>query len=496
MWTLADFNATRWVEKNLKAVFVAKNGDDRNDGHPARPVASLARAAFLQKNAYYQQQFFNNGFNYGPIVIASGVYSETVNLAGCAVLGDGFVILDGSGAVTFHGGANGNFFLRALTIQNYGFLFNTGDTSMWAEKCRLINIDRFGGEGFTFIDIQLRENLHIKAPKYIGTTVVGAMSVDGCTFIDSSAGPDYDQFGRQYSIRNSYLDPTSRINAGNGLFAVYNCNIQGWVKAQRLADYQLSSGNQAIDCVSTEPGFNNPGASDYTLATTSPMRNLATDGGYVGAYGIGINFSGLPDADVVVNSQWNSTLGAFVLTNPNEKGSIEYIVKDFQRAWILKEALLVGEEDNIDRQTIDATQSYEMDSFGQPQNVQSGALEAGQVYWVTGYDTVTYGGLQYTDGQFIAATPAGGITYAAVGVGKVVRLLEVPNIRLYEMKFSSLSAVDCVSRPWSYFVFNKVPTVDAAGRSNGHPLFNPATANPITVRYLKLRLTIMPNSLA
>lgn len=493
-WNPADFDKTRWVVRNYNAVYVAKHGDDRNDGHPRRPAASLNRGVQLALS-----------YGFGTVLLGSGVYSESAPLNWLTTQGDGFVTLDGAGAgsLSTNGGAGGTIVLVGLRVQNYNCIFYDGNVG--TQNVVFKNLNYIVPAGDVGSSQNFFKTLFVDAP-LLSPTQPGpytlSTSFEQCTLINANFSNSLFAQGSsaQFLFRNSYADARSQVGGSYQPrpdrrvdYTFQNSNVEGFVCGQRLADY-VAAGHVAVDCISAAPGFNNPQAQDYTLTTTSTMRNLAFDGGYAGAYGIGINFTGLPDADVVTNCQWNSTLGAFILTDQTRQGSVEFVVKDFMRNWILEESLLVGEEDNIDNQTIDATLSYDVDSFGAPANVQSGALESGRTYWNNGYDMITYKGQNYLQGQFFACTDD--LTYVALGTGKVVRLLEAPNIRLYEMKYSSLSAVDCVSRPWKYFVYGKVPTLDAAGRSNGDPLFDPASANPITVRYMKLRLTLMPNSLA
>jgi len=513
MWTIADFSKTRWSERNLAAIYCAKHGDDRNDGHPRRPVASLSRACDLSRAS--GARLISGGLSYSAVVVGSGVYSEALDLGNILVQGDGFVTFDGFNTAAFDTSNEYEYYteLRNVRVQNY-LLYSQGrQPRLNLVNCVFNNVqglcdNRNGYPGVSAVRSLFRAcfanpTLHVELN----------YTFDNCTFIGTALNWVYRDTPYEHvsytnrTLRNCYLDAASSLlfRPDNMRFNLVNSNIQGSVSfsgpipssgntATYLADFQQAAPARVLDCVSTAPGFNNPGAMDYTLAATSQMRNLATDGGFIGAYGIGINFSGLADADQINNCQWNSSLGSFVLANPELVGSVEFVVKDFLRNWILEEALLVGSEDNIDNQTIDATISYEQDGFGAPANVQSGALEKDRVYWVNGYDTLTYAGRQYLQGQFFPCT--GELTYEAVGTGKVVKLMEAPNIRLYELKYSTISAVDCVSRPWQYFQFNKVPTVDASGRSNGDPLFDPSTANPITVHWQKLRITLMPHSLA
>ena len=516
MWTLADFDKTRWVERKLNAIFMSKHGDDRNDGHPRRPVASLSRAAELAEAGFAVNNEISFGDPVAPIVVSSGVYSDSANLANVRLIGDGFVTFDGVGAPSFDlgGGYSNPIQMRKLRVQNYGLLSRGGNFSVNLAECILVNIGGISDNPFRGVTITARLSLLVDC--FSSNTEHASLNYlfDNCTLIGTRVAWGWrvgTHFVVSYSsriIRNCYLDSRSPITflRQEQRFSVLYSNIQGTVSydynpsypavepVTSLADFRLENPARIVNCLSTAPGFNNPVAMDFTLAATSAMLNLAFDGGFSGAYGIGINFSGLADADQVSNAQWNSQLQAFVLTNPNVKGVIEFVVKDFTRNWILNETLLVGSEDSIDRQTIDSTISYDTDAFGEPANVQSGALETGRTFWNSGYSQVLYKGQSYANGQFFAVTDD--LTYTVVGSGKVIKLVEAPNIRLFEMKYSTVSAVDCASRPWSYFVFNRAPQVDAAGRSNGDPSFNPATANPVTVRYVKLRLTLMPNSLA
>ena len=498
MWTLDDFKQTRWAERNLAAFYMAKHGDDRNDGHPRRPVASLNRAAQLAASAD-QRVPWGTIYYLRPVVVASGVYTESASLPDILIIGDGFVTFDGGGAAAFCTHNDGRFGTYRITVKNYARLA-AQYLDCYAESTIFNSFDYLNG--INVMTFRTEKCLMINAPRLVVPFFLHAAidynngTLIGCKLkcVDLRDG-----YGASQLFRNCYFDENCEVQRPNSsvtYFRFFNCNVRGRIDGEFLAAHEQGGNPATVQCFSTPPGFNNTAAGDYTLAPTSVMRNAAVDGGSIGTYGIGVNFSGLADADVLNNAQWNSSLGAFVIVNAALLGSVEFVVKDFQRNWILNEALIVGEEDNIDNQTIDSTLSYELDGFGQPYNTVSGALEVGVVYWNNGYDEVMYGGQSYLNGQFIACTPGGGSTYTTKGAGKIIKLTEAPNIRLFELKYSVVSAFDCASKAWQYFIFNKVPTIDAAGRSNGDPLYDPRTANPITARWIKLRVSIMPNSLA
>jgi hypothetical protein len=489
-WTLSDFAGTRWTELNLNATFCGPHGDDRNDGHPARPVRTILKAVQLSRAA--GQYEFWLGRTYYPVVISSGIYSEalTLELSQIKLIGDGTVILEGAGAPGLTQYVAGFY---NLSIQNYVRICSGGDQGFYADKCRIKNVDFLGIYGSTYQTYNLSNCLLQNAPRLFEPGSYGNLTMQSCTCLNSQL--NYAQYNIQMVMQYCYFDPLCNIVGPGGAFALSFSNVQGLIQSLSLEDYNASNNNRLSSCINTAPAFNNYAAGDFTLTLSSPMRNLAADGGYVGAYGVGLNFGGQADAQVLSNMAWDAVQGGFVLSNPALKGSVEFTTKDLGRAFVLREPVLGGEEDIVDRETVDAVLSYEIDGSSIAVNTASGALIVGAIYWVNGYDTVTYNGQSYNTDQFFACL-AGATTYAAVGTGKVVRLIEAPNIRVFEMKYSLTSAADCNNKAWQYFVYNRLPTIDANGRTNGNPLFSPDSAVPIAARWIKMRATILPASLA
>jgi|GEM_PF-6800726 len=500
MWIASDFTGTRWTYLEYKAIYCGPHGNDLNDGHPARPVRTIARAIVLSKAlpTNHRISIVGTGNSYAAIVLSSGIYAEnfsTLNNVATYIIGDGTVVLEGGGANSYTG-SNGSVALQNLTLQNLVYVVGNGDSAMYGASVRFKNITNLHVNGSTFQGGQYFNCLFLNGPLYTGIAAgfFGTMEFTNCTFINSNL--QSNAYTPAFIYRACYFDSSCKINvSATGTISLYNCNVQGLVKGLTLENYNLANNNIAGTCINVAPGFNNPAAGDYTLALTSPMRNLAADGSFCGAQGVGVNFGGQADVQLLTNMAYDNGQGGFVLSNNQLKGSVEFVTKDLGRSFVLQEPILGGEEDIIDGETVDAVLSFDADANGVPNDTTSGNLVAGFTYWVKDYTQVSYNGSTYTAGQFFVCV-AGTLTYGTAGTGKVVRLTETPNIRVFEMKTSLISATDCNNKTYQMFVYNRIPTIDSNGRSNGDPLYTPASGVPVAARWIKIRATILPNSLA
>lgn len=503
MWIASDFTGTRWTYIENKAIYCGPHGNDLNDGHPARPVRTVARAIVLAKalSTAHRVQIAGTNYNagYAPVVLSSGIYAEnfgTIGVHATYLIGDGTVVLEGGGASGYTGASNSQVALNNLTLQNLLFVVYNGDSNIYAVNVRFKNITNLHANGSTYQGGLFFNCVFLNGPLYSGQSAgfYGTFEFVNCTFINSNF--QNNGYTVAWIFRACYLDPSTKVSThASGTISLYNCNVQGLVKGLTLEAYNTANNNVAGTCINVAPGFNNPAAGDYTLALTSPMRNLAADGSFSGAQGVGVNFGGQADVQLLTNMAYDNGQGGFVLSNTQLKGSVEFVTKDLGRSFVLQEPILGGEEDIIDGETVDAVLSFDADANGVPNDTTSGNLVAGFTYWVKDYTQVSYNGSTYTAGQFFVCV-AGTLTYGTAGTGKVVRLTETPNIRVFEMKTSLISATDCNNKTYQMFVYNRVPTIDSNGRSNGDPLYSSASGVPVAARWIKIRATILPNSLA
>lgn len=508
-WTTADFSGTRWKEQRNYAVYVAKTGHDANNGSPKSPLLTLTAGLALTRSRALLSGTSGDAKYY--LVIGTGIYNEAAVYGGVSLIGDGVVEWNGLSASQLDTAPGGvSLTLTNILLRNYiSLTLGNSDLLLNFTNCQLVNVGRFTNNGnnifrshtYSFTNCRFTNSLqNVTTNDYGGLT----LTCDHCTYLNSPFS--WAKASNVLVVRNSILDATSPITLAlpSTTWAIVNCNIQSTINGATIASYQVTYPNQAYGNVSVAPGFTNPAQGDYSLTPGSAMRNAATDGGYIGANGVGFGFGGQADLDTsvagggLVNTQWNSSLNQFVLVDATQKGTIEFVTKDFTRNWALDKISLVGTEDAVDHQTIDAQLSYQTDASGQAvDSVGSGpftAAQIGQIFWVNGYNTVTYNSITYNTNEYLYVAVAGSFT--STGTGKLVRIVELPNIRTFEMKTSITTAADCVASPWNYFVYGRAATVDSNGNSNGSPLHNLATAVPVVAEFIKIRLTLYPNSIA
>ena len=506
-WTNSDFTGTRWSEKRDYAVFVAKTGNDANSGSPKSPLLTLAAAAALARSRALSSGGANDAYRY--VVVGSGVYSESSDFSFITIIGDGEVELNGSSAAYFDSGI-GPFNLNNLTFKNYGTFCARGWTSVNANQVFFSNINvlysAYVGHFIAWSNCVVKDCFAGQNPGFYNEITV---AFERCNFLNTRLKTAKDLNTRlAATYRNCYFDARSGPDfvADDPRWSIVNCNVQGTVVigsvSASIEQIQAARPTQAYGNLNVAPGFNNPAHLDYTLAPGSAMRHAGTDGGAIGAYGVGFNFSGPADLDGasagggLVNMVWHSSSSQFQLVDATQKGTVEFSIKNLGRPWAADRLILVGPADDDDQPGIDATLSYD-NTGGVANDFGSGpftASEAGSIYWVKDYITVTYNGITYNTDSFIYISGAGSFT--TVGAGKLVRILELPNLRTLELKSSLVSAADCAGQEWKHFVYGKAATVDAEGNSNASPQYNPATAVPIAAQYAKVRLTLHPDSLA
>lgn len=491
-WSANQFTSTRWSVIIPTAYYVSKSGNDHaNDGSPQRPFRTIGRA--ILGGAYF-------GIIYLSIVIGSGVYNEGITTRDSTPIlyGDGLVNLSGQGLYAlFSGPATAN------NISISDFVTLSSHIIPKLHNCQVRNVPQWGNlntGSFGFISVTWSNCLFINC-----FATGGANWTEGTftnlTFINSLFYANANANAYTGTVVSAcFFDENSTIAEPNDLNVYrryYNCSVLGSVGSANQSIAQATAQYPLVyrGCVALPANFNNPAAQDYTLAQDSPIRNLSAEGSYVGAYGVGLNFAGVNDAETLVNAVWNNALAQFVPANTALPMSVEFVTKDTGRTWILDGSYLVGIEDNADKQTIDSTLSYQ-NVNGVAVDTPSGSIAAGKGYWVQGYDTLIYDGLTYNTDTFLYGV-AGVSGYQTTGAGKVVLLTEIPNIRLLEMKTSTTSQGDCDSSSYKLYAMNRKPTYNiAGGRSNGDPNFDLNNQEPLLARWIKVRVTILPNSIA
>lgn len=501
-WGPVIFVGTRWSVRRSDAYYVSKAGNDAtNNGSPRAPYQTIGRAIAEYDNTIIHPGNPPRAIN---VVVSSGTYAEyaTPDALVSNIIGDGLVTCEGFGAAWFCGTVTT---LQGLVIQNYRAVFFGGNRAGALINCRVRQVGMYAN-GSYYGSYEMTGCLFEDSFLLPDRSRVGGGFVRRCTFVRSHCDFGFGAVSWEATFcnfRDNTFGPGTIVNVNPQTdYFDYN-NMQGQFVSRKLgidapmslAQWKASYPGKSDNCIQTVEQFNSPSTGNYTLAQTSPIRNASTEGSFLGAYGVGIDFGGVNDAESLINARWDAGQGEFAPVNPALPMSVEFVTKDTGRVWVLQNSYVTGIEDNIDHQTIDATYSFE-NVGGVPTDTPSGQIQAGKPYWVTGYDTVSYNGITYANDTFIYGV-AGATTYDSAGVGKVVLITETPNIRLMELKYSSTSQGDCDSRSYKLFMVNRAPTYNTSGgRSNGDALFNHEAQEPLSARWLKVKLTILPNTIA
>ena len=190
-------------EPYVGPIYVSKDGDDSNSGKEDSPVATIAKAVELAKEAS------------GQIIINEGTYTEN----GIVINDDleistvGEVILDGNGARYFDI-KSGDVSIANVTITNCNNTYGgavirvTGGSLTIADSLIVANggeyrdnLIRVTGASLTLNNTVFENNTaHATSTSYGGVYISdGVLIVDGCTFKDN-----FNKYGQIYVTGSSY----------------------------------------------------------------------------------------------------------------------------------------------------------------------------------------------------------------------------------------------------------------------------------------------------
>lgn len=312
------------MPNNFKLVgdyYVSKAGNDSNTGtSPDSPLLTIQAAL--------------NKSNNSTIIVASGVYTETLsktagNGGAIRLLGDGTVVLDGqySRTILFRaGGVNsiGTILMRNLEFRNYLLATFQGDTSNNAFtsqfidcvfnnmtmncvlnsnnsgeinsflRCRFINTRSTSTIGWAFITNQATQIV-------FDSCIIYNSFLTGNDFVTSTEilNTGISLFTNNYVDENSTLKTYARslVSSRAAVTSIspsnfnYN-NIQGkimmpfsgsvsgtgsYMVAQNFAQHRLDYPTYNVNSFSSDPLFNNSRIFNFSLQSGSPHINAASD---------------------------------------------------------------------------------------------------------------------------------------------------------------------------------------------------------------------------
>lgn len=527
--------------------YVAKWGNDTTgNGSRDRPFLTVATAKSVLTPGTPSM-----------IVLGTGVYNTTLNVGSSeqiALVGDGAVIIDGT---TFNNFITGSlsfvsFSFSNLTFNNfisiglslgtscYSIVYNNcvvdkvtnvfiGSTSVLLSSNTFSNINLLevsplgGGAAFTYTSFSKIERnnsfINIKNVRYIAQPLF--IWSGGYYNVFKNCNIQYQ--ATTYTDYNVYHNCNFRFNTTAGTqptgFPEDSGNTYvptGWMATRPTTSAAIQAGQVAAGFAGvgfansivqtdypTDPNFNNISLLDFTLKPTSPARNLAYEGTFVGAKSVG---TPLVFRTIQANGNWNNS-GATNLTVVDDSATlttdsnavIESNVVDLGKDKVLRAISMLGLLGNRNGEWVDT--STDLDSVTTASG--SNLLIANQSYIVE-VGTVTYNGVLYQVGQKFAVI-SGTLDYTPTGGGVVRKIIEAPNRVCYEMRISSVSAVDCSAQSYFKYEFGVQPSVNKVGnvssgaisKGNGDITFDRTVANVflLSAQWIQIRLNVQNNNL-
>lgn len=519
------------------AVYVAKWGNNTaGNGSRDRPYLTISAA-----NTHF-------GIQTGCIlVLGSGVYRESLTVSNTqsfiAIIGDGDVTLDGTGIANLLTNSNNtNTLFVGLKIRNH---LNVGRPQAMActsyINCKIDTCDSVYATSEGFLQGNTVSNcvkMTFDTSTVTGASGLIAFSRDkkNNTFVNIKnvlVSTNTPIFYNLYNIYkncniqhrfatatdyNLYHNCNFRFNATAGTQPVglpeYSGNTyvpSGWMATRPTTPAAIQAGQVAAgfagagfaNSLMSDPLFNNISLGDFTLQSTSPARNLAYEGTFVGAKSVG---TPLVFRTIQANGNWNNS-GATNLTVVDDSATlttdstavIESNVIDLGKDKVLIAISMLGLLGDRNGEWVDS--STDLDSVTTASG--SNLLIVNQSYIVeTG--TITYNGVLYQVGQKFAVI-SGTLDYTPTGGGVVRKIIEAPNRVCYEMRISSISSADCSSATYFKYEFEVQPTANKVGNvssgaitlGNGEITFNRTPANVflLSARWIQIRLNVQNNNL-
>lgn len=523
--------------------YVAKWGNNTSgNGSRDRPYLTISRAI----------TDFSGSPAQSLIVVGSGVYRESCSITtqnACMFVADGDVTIEGTGINNFLSTAQGGYTFIGFKITNFLNIGGGGAQYCVAlQNCVVSNILGVVENR----SLKSNNNIYYNINRFFDNTANGMTTQAFSRYLQKNTFvniknvefllPANVPFGSIYNIfKNCNIQYRAATGADYNLY--HNCNFRfnatagtqpsllpedtvngfpnsyvptGWIGTSGVAVTgrpstpaeiqagQVAAGFAGIGFAKslvTDPLFNNVALGDFTLQPTSPARNLAYEGTFIGAKSVG---TPLKFRTVEANGDWDNTtaLGTNITVVDNSAtlttdavGTIVSNVINLGKDKVLRAISMQGLLGDRNGEWVDT--STDLDSG----ITASGSLVPNQSYIVeTG--TLTYNGPTYTIGQKFAAV-SGATTYS--GAGEARRIIEAPNRVCYEMRFSSISAVDCEAQPYYKFEFDTQPTVNRTSDistnpiqyGNGEVLFRRGTNQVFIIsgQWIQIRLNVQNNNL-
>jgi len=520
------------VTKPSNAAYVAKFGSDATgNGSQDRPYGSIQGAI----------NSFSTGATINVIIVGNGVYREALintTTKNFIFLADGNVTLEGAGLndLFVNPGANANMFiLNGFVVRNYsqvGFEFLQAINYISFRNCLFYNVLTVFTRGS-----ELKGNIFVNATKmgFSGNDYLNKRLISNNTFVNIKnvllGNTPVATFSCMHNIfRNCNIEFSAATALDYSLF--YNCNFRfngsagtlpaslpessgntyipsGWVSPrpttlpalQAAHSTAFSATTNFPNCLFGDPAFNSIELLDFTLQETSPARNLAYEGTFVGAKSVGKRLlvrATEANGDFTNSGATNLTIADDAATLTTDAlANITSKVIDLGEDRELKAISFLGVLGDRNGEWPDTNRDLDAST------ISSGtSLTANDSYIVEAASITITGGSTLAVGTKFTAVSG---QLAFTGSGVVRKITERPNRANYELKFSSVSSADCAAQStWTLIEFGTKPTVNRTGntssgsitKGNGDITFDFANAFSIVGRWVQIKVSIQNNDLA
>lgn len=333
-----------------------------------------------------------------------------------------------------------------------GIVVVTGKLTNLGDNC---SVEGFVGNSFTITKkCEVLNNCHfynggvsehigtIKNCTFLESFVRSSSSkLHSCTFYQAQVG---DTNSNNFTeILDSHFGRNTSLLINSTLTNIFDyCNIQNCkVQIDSLifvdsVSIHATFNNYQANGISISPEFNNVGMQDFSLHKDSGLKNTGSTGKQIGA--IGVNYS----LHNYTNRENSNPFGNVGLTDVYFDSNGDYYVSSgVSQGKILTLEYDLGSVLNLQEINVFAEQVFETP----PQNA------------VVDYDNA----------------------------------FNHPNFLSFEMRFSN---VPLTNEPYHLFAWNKVPSIDANGKSNGLSDYDNSTAHKILARYVQFQITLFNNS--
>lgn len=533
-------SATNEQTPPANVFYVAKWGNDvTGNGSRDRPFLTIAKGTA-------------NSTTNRLVVIGTGVYRESCSVFNSGSMSnifvaDGNVTIEGTGINNFLSNAQGGYIFDGFKITNF---LNIGNSAaQYALKFTNCVISNILGtvENRSLLS---RNNIYVNINRLFDTTANGMtvsafsryfvnnafINIKNLQILQGTIVP----FGLIYNIYKN-CNIQFQVATGSDYNIYHNCNFRfnatagtqpiglpedsgntyvpsGWMATRPTTVAAIQAGQVAAgfggvgfaNSMVTDPLFNNVALGDFTLQPTSPARNLAYEGTFVGAKSVG---TVLKFRLIEANGAWQNS-AATNLTIIDDSATlttdatalIESNVINWGSEKVARFLNVLGLSGDRNGEWVDSSTDLAASSTASGSNL----LSTANVPFVVELGTITYNSILYTVGQKF--TTVSGVTdYTPTGGGVVRQIIEAPNRLCYEMRISNVSSADVASQTYWKYEIGTQPTVNRVGniptgainRGNGNQsydtngAFDRTAANvfPLSFKWFQIRLTVQNNNL-